>query len=799
MAFLRNPVVYVPDLTNGRPIVDGKVYVLVAGTVPPTHDSDIDPLTLVQVTYENEAGNIVNAPQPLYTSKGGCLYGEFPSSARQYISAQNSFVFAVYNSVGMLQYSSETSGGDYVETADLAASNSTVLVGGVEAELLPASVSDIKSLESIQKIPEKKYAVTGYHVGSDVGGGTFIWNPARAWSSHNGGTILALGAFSVYDGTTSTVSAFLSWSGSGSGCFERILPSRELHPEFFGAPYNDPTFNSYNCLMAQHNTLLEGDTFKGAGKYYLSQRFTFTKRFVTVDVAGYLLPMDGYTDFVFATNYDSSASVSGQIRGDVAGVTDFKQLNIDCRFVSRGAYLYRIDCTGLDKIAVYRAYGTAIWLNRFRETSLFAPRVVSCMRRLRFDNPSPYNIATAYSVGDRVRITPAAYSAGTTYNLRSECLFGGNRYVSMAASNTGNSPDTSPLLWKKMPFIDYECLIANTGFDPEAGFNSNNSTTANRYWKRVYQDEAVCEIVDEGLQNIDRANQVILHAPDFRDWNNLCGVRIDNCKSSAPLTHIKITDGHIHALQIEVINAYSSRPGQIVPTDIPPMQRVIEVGLAQNVFVFSNLRLPNSDDSFIALIGDGSLKRCVSVHIGGVASGSGNNICGVFVGSSALKSRSDLDLRSIWEGAGVTTLFDPDGFFSLQRQTEISTSRLAGFDGTPVGYRATFDTSYNQSYAYAAFKDGDDYPRVVVDLGATSGGVSFGSGADPVDIRLSRVSTNVLGLATGDSFRLSGGGWDTGNMQFGVYRLWVDASGKLRIKNGEPTSDTDGVIVGTQS
>lgn len=36
-------------------------------------------------------------------------------------------------------------------------------------------------------------------------------------------------------------------------------------------------------------------------------------------------------------------------------------------------------------------------------------------------------------------------------------------------------------------------------------------------------------------------------------------------------------------------------------------------------------------------------------------------------------------------------------------------------------------------------------------------------------------------------------------IQMGEYHIWVDGSGKLRIKNGVPNSDTDGVIVGTQS
>lgn len=42
--------------------------------------------------------------------------------------------------------------------------------------------------------------------------------------------------------------------------------------------------------------------------------------------------------------------------------------------------------------------------------------------------------------------------------------------------------------------------------------------------------------------------------------------------------------------------------------------------------------------------------------------------------------------------------------------------------------------------------------------------------------------------------------WDSDSrLKLGLYHLWVDATGDLRIKGGVPTSDTDGVIVGTQS
>lgn len=46
---------------------------------------------------------------------------------------------------------------------------------------------------------------------------------------------------------------------------------------------------------------------------------------------------------------------------------------------------------------------------------------------------------------------------------------------------------------------------------------------------------------------------------------------------------------------------------------------------------------------------------------------------------------------------------------------------------------------------------------------------------------------------------LSGAAWNGSLFVLGAYTFWVDATGDLRIKNGVPTSDTDGAIVGTQS
>ena len=45
---------------------------------------------------------------------------------------------------------------------------------------------------------------------------------------------------------------------------------------------------------------------------------------------------------------------------------------------------------------------------------------------------------------------------------------------------------------------------------------------------------------------------------------------------------------------------------------------------------------------------------------------------------------------------------------------------------------------------------------------------------------------------------LGNGAWQA-PLRLGVHRLWVDATGDLRIKSSIPTSDLDGTVVGTQT
>lgn len=54
-------------------------------------------------------------------------------------------------------------------------------------------------------------------------------------------------------------------------------------------------------------------------------------------------------------------------------------------------------------------------------------------------------------------------------------------------------------------------------------------------------------------------------------------------------------------------------------------------------------------------------------------------------------------------------------------------------------------------------------------------------------------------IAHDGSLGIKNNAWNKNLFNLGAYYFWVDSYGKLRIKNGTPTSDTDGTIVGTQS
>ena len=75
-------------------------------------------------------------------------------------------------------------------------------------------------------------------------------------------------------------------------------------------------------------------------------------------------------------------------------------------------------------------------------------------------------------------------------------------------------------------------------------------------------------------------------------------------------------------------------------------------------------------------------------------------------------------------------------------------------------------------------------------------------GAAYVEVDDQNASALNRKIATNCNLSLEGSGagaWNGHHVIMGAYHLWVDASGRLRIKSGAPTSDTDGGVVGLQT
>lgn len=113
-------------------------------------------------------------------------------------------------------------------------------------------VDGIKNL----KITSGVQTVNGFYSGSNTGGGQFYYDPSMPNAEHNGGTIIATGALTAWDGTISGVATLLNWSGTGSGCFVRVLEPCDYIPcSVFGATTSslDNRLSIQKCINVATN------------------------------------------------------------------------------------------------------------------------------------------------------------------------------------------------------------------------------------------------------------------------------------------------------------------------------------------------------------------------------------------------------------------------------------------------------------------------------------------------------------------------------------------------------------------
>jgi len=151
-------------------------------------------------------------------------------------------------------------------------------------------------------------------------------------------------------------------------------------------------------------------------------------------------------------------------------------------------------------------------------------------------------------------------------------------------------------------------------------------------------------------------------------------------------------------------------------------------------------------------------------------------------------------LGMLWDGEGGA-----NGLIRLTARSSSNDPVINVYRAAGNFWSRAWATAWQWSLSSTALRgkaEADAYARLK--LTPENGRVLFGDGTyDPVA---------GFGPYASDAIRVLGGmrlfmtgQWDNSPLQMNTYYLWVDSAGKLRIKNGAPTSDTDGVVVGTQS
>lgn len=209
---------FFPNPTIGRPIANGDIFVGI-----PDLDPEIE-ANRQNISLQQEDGTIVPispASQPISTSAGGLpLFNGSPVT----IMTDGNYSLKVLNSNGSQAYFIPSVAGFVEPTIDdiRKVSNMlalTALTGQADGDLA-------EMLGYFTVFPQAEF----------LGGGTFAWQSSLNKNTANGGTIIDPDTIGAFDGTSSTLAAFLAAQGSGigSGCWVREGSHTDLNIQWFG-------------------------------------------------------------------------------------------------------------------------------------------------------------------------------------------------------------------------------------------------------------------------------------------------------------------------------------------------------------------------------------------------------------------------------------------------------------------------------------------------------------------------------------------------------------------------------------
>ncbi len=372
-----------------------------------------------------------------------------------------------------------------------------------------------------------------------------------------------------------------------------------------------------------------------AGKYRLSRTWVLDSKHRTTLIGEGVLkptqPADGgvFDDYLVRV----TSSRPDPTIPSMALQIVIQGMNIDCEWKCRGIVLEKLYDSLVTNLEVWRPYGTGISTPMLQEVTFLQPLIVAA--KPRFDEPlraaAEWDPGTTYAAGSRVRRSfnesararadGGLWQPFATYHLEDVVAVDlpvtfqradGGTGTSVArrsyrciqedgadggSGNTGRDPRDIDhgSHWERVPpqyFVS--ARATNAGHDPWDSATDTttrqNASSASRWWRPVFADEAAWSMVGTGsLNTID--NPKIWN---FISRSNATPVvfRLDNTESALPPLKVEFHAAQFHAITLAYVGAFNARDAgwRVENEDNSHADEVLENGRMLEILHSSGLK-----------------------------------------------------------------------------------------------------------------------------------------------------------------------------------------------------------------
>ena len=494
--------------------------------------------------------------------------------------------------------------------------------------------------------------------------------------------------------------------------------------DYLGTSAPDGTTDLLSVLNTALADLEEGGHFIiPPGRWPVSGTFVFARKTVTLTCHGQLEPYGSFADYLI--HFPKATGTTTYDLVNIGSRITVNRLAIDGRCQSRGVRFDWLYLSTLTCVEVYRAYGTAIRVDKASENTWITPKSALCCRRAatwltdtRWQNA--WSSGTAYTQGQAVRRDYATWSSATTYDTTDAVSYtDGKSYRSLRGGNINVIPGSDPTTWTQIEPEYFLCAQANKNSDPFQGFTTNNTTGASRYWLSVLPEEPLWDfnnsgggdgidldtgvITDTGYTLNTTIDNQFFYGADIRDNEHKTLVNFDNNWGNLPVLKIAFYGGQLHTLDKNldglmhyvIGTQYLAVPGtaDTGPQGESAADRHVMVRIAngqQCKIIGANIRPAQVASSIVVALGTEvpGKSAIMTALLSGDLHGEGSNQVGVYVSSQCSSAGSTfINPDFALTGAGSLNYADGRG---VARMDFLTPARaISGDIATPgLGFNA---------------------------------------------------------------------------------------------------------------